>query len=148
MRQALLPLLLLSVTISAAQNPTPVQSSEPSTSAPTARTQFHIRYVNGSNVYIDGGRSAGLAEGTELVLKQDFTKPSNDKANIPIEPGVIAKLKVISVATTSAICEVVASSRELAAEELVSLPEHELQKLIEKDTIGNTRQYPMVVSFS
>ena len=148
MRQALLPLLLLSVTISAAQDPTPVQSSETSTSAPTARTQFHIRYVNGSNVYIDGGRSAGLAEGTELVLKQDFTKPSNDKANIPIEPGVIAKLKVISVATTSAICEVVASSRELAAEELVSLPEHELQKLIEKDTIGNTRQYPMVVSFS
>src|ERR1035437_1023430 len=81
MRQALLPLLLLSVTISAAQNPTPVQSSETSTSAPTARTQFHIRYVNGSNVYIDGGRSAGLAEGTELVLKQDFTKPSNDKAH-------------------------------------------------------------------
>jgi len=37
------------------------------------RNQFHVRYVNGANVYIDGGRNDGLEEGTKLVLKQDPT---------------------------------------------------------------------------
>jgi hypothetical protein len=112
------------------------------------RTDFHIRYVNGNNVYIDGGRSSGLAEGTELVLKQDPTKPPDDPANAALEPGVIAKLKVISVASTSAVCEVVASKRDLSENDLVSLPDTEVKKIVEKDTLGNTRHYPMVISFS
>ena len=63
-----------------AQEPAPVTSSEsPATTA--ARADFQIRYVNGTNVYIDGGRDAGLAEGTKLVLKQDPTKPASDPAN-------------------------------------------------------------------
>jgi hypothetical protein len=104
--------------------------------------------VNGTNVYIDGGRSAGLAEGTKLVLKQDPTKPENDERNAAIEPGVIAKLTVVSVASTSAVCELVVSKRELAVDDVVSLPDAEVEKLVEKNTVGNTRRYPMVVTFS
>jgi hypothetical protein len=104
--------------------------------------------VNGTNVYIDGGRSAGLAEGTKLVLKQDPTKPENDDRNAAIEPGVIAKLTVVSVASTSAVCELVVSKRELAVDDVVSLPDAEVEKLVEKNTVGNTRRYPMVVTFS
>ena len=104
--------------------------------------------MNGTNVYIDGGRSAGLAEGTKLVLKQDPTKPENDERNAAIEPGVIAKLTVVSVASTSAVCELVVSKRELAVDDVVSLPDAEVEKLVEKNTVGNTRRYPMVVTFS
>ena len=104
--------------------------------------------MNGTNVYIDGGRSAGLAEGTKLVLKQDPTKPENDDRNAAIEPGVIAKLTVVSVASTSAVCELVVSKRELAVDDVVSLPDAEVEKLVEKNTVGNTRRYPMVVTFS
>jgi len=99
-------------------------------------------------VYIDGGRSAGLAEGTKLVLKQDPTKPANDQANTGLEPGVIAKLTVVSVASTSAVCEVVATARDLAVDDVLSLPDAEVEKLVEKNTLGNTRKYPMVVTFS
>jgi hypothetical protein len=111
------------------------------------RSAFHVRYVNGPNVYVDGGRNAGLAEGTKLLLKQDPTK-GNEPANAAIEPGVIAKLTVISVASTSAVCEVITSSRELVSGDVVSLPDGEVEKIVEKNTLGNTRQFPMVISFS
>src|ERR1035437_2171920 len=78
------------------------------------RNQFHVRYVNGANVYIDGGRNDGLVDGTKLVTKQDPTKPVKDGENVPVEPGVIARLTVVSIASSSAVCEVAASSRILA----------------------------------
>ena len=89
-----------------------------------------------------------MAEGTKLVLKQDPTKPENDERNAAIEPGVIAKLTVVSVASTSAVCELVVSKRELAVDDVVSLSDAEVEKLVEKNTVGNTRRYPMVVTFS
>jgi hypothetical protein len=148
MRVGLLALVVLVVGVCPAQEPVSVPvTSAPSTATPL-RTEFHIRYVNGSNVYIDGGRSSGLSEGTVLILKQDPSKPSDDKLNKAIEPGVVARLKIISVATTSAVCEILSASRELATGDSVSLPKEEVQKIIDKDTIGNTRQYPIVVSFS
>ena len=110
--------------------------------------EFHVRYINGTNVYIDAGRDAGLAEGTKLVLKQDPSKPATDTANTAIEPGIVAKLTVVAVASTSAVCEVQASARDLVAGDVVSLPDAEVEKIVEKNTLGNTRQYPMVISFT
>lgn len=118
----------------------------PQSSAATMRTEFHVRYVNGIDVYIDGGREAGLAEGTKLVLKQD---PTRDAAgNASVEPGIIAKLTVWSIASTSAVCEVETSTRDLTPEDIVSLPDAEVANLVEKNALGNTRHYPMVISFS
>ena len=151
MRLTLLPLILLVPMVSAAQQPAPDSAAptaiEPVVPAPV-RTAFHVRYVSGLNVYIDGGRNAGLAEGTKLVLKQDPTRPAKDGEEAALEPGVIAKLTVVSVASTSAVCEVVATKREIAAGDVVSLPDSEVEKLVEKNTLGNTRKYPMVVTFS
>jgi len=127
---------------------TQAPAPENTTSAQPTRSEFHIRYINASNVYIDGGRNAGLAEGTHLVLKQDTGKSAQDKSNAALEPGVIAKLTVVSVATTSAVCELNATTRELAVGDVLSLPDFEVEKMVEKNTLGNTRKYPMVVSFS
>jgi hypothetical protein len=124
-----------------AQQAIPVQSAP----APM-RTEFHVQYVNGKDAYIDGGRDAGLSEGTALVIKQDPTKSS--AGNTAIEPGIIAKLTVIAVASASAVCEVQSSSRSVAPGDLLSLPDSEVSKRVEKDALGNTRQYPMVVSFT
>ena len=99
-------------------------------------------------MYIDGGRNAGLAEGTKLVLKQDPSKAEADNTNSALEPGVVAKLNVVAVASTSAVCEVVASTRDLVAGDTVSLPDAEVEKIVAKNTLGNTRQYPMVISFN
>ena len=142
-----LPFLVLAASCCAAQQP--VQTADAAVQSPAVPvpSAFHVRYVNGPNVYVDGGRSAGLAEGTKLLLKQDPTK-GNEPANAAIEPGVIAKLTVISVASTSAVCEVITSSRELVSGDVVSLPDGEVEKIVEKNTLGNTRQFPMVISFS
>ena len=154
MNKFLLPIALLASTVSFSQKPgqvpAQVQAPNPAPQSETApvRTQFHVRYISGSNVYIDGGRNAGLAEGTTLILKQDPTKPAGDPSNAALQPGIVAKLKVVSVASTSAVCEVEAKARDIVDGDSVWLAEDEVAKLVQRDTLGNTRKYPMVVSFT
>jgi hypothetical protein len=140
-------LFVLAAPVCVAQEDPSSPAAPPSAAAP-ARTDFHVRYVSGSNVYIDGGTSSGLVEGTELILKQNTSLSDKEAANTKLEPGVVAKLKVISVASTSAVCEVIASKRDLAENDIVSLPDEEVKKLVDKDALGNSRHYPMVLSFS
>lgn len=122
------------------------QQPQPPESAPAQmRTEFQVQYVNGNNAYIDGGRDAGLQEGTALVLKQNPTKDS--AGNRPIEPGIIAKLKVVAIASASAVCEVELSGRNVIPGDVLSLPDAEVSKLVEKNALGNTRQFPAVISF-
>ena len=145
------PYLLLLVLMAPACRAQEVDPTAPPTPAPTeaiARTDFQIHYISGSNVYIDGGTTSGLREGTELILKQSTRLSDQDPANAAIEPGVIARLKVVSVASTSAVCEIVETKRDLTEKDVLSLPQTEIQKRVDKDTVGSTRHYPMVVSFS
>src|ERR1039458_6961530 len=140
------PVLLLAVVVSAvcaAQ-----QNASDAAAAAPVRTEFRVRYINGSNVYVDGGRDAGLAEGTKLVLKQDPAKPAKDGEDSAFAPGIVARLTVVAIASTSAVCEVVSTTRDLHVGDVVSLPDSEVEKLVEKHTLGNTRLYPMVVSFT
>ena len=124
-------------------------AAEPNRSSPSAvRSTFEVRYISGTNVYIDGGRDAGLTEGMTLVLKQDPTKPATDPSNAAIEPGVIARLKVVALASTSAVCEIDKAARDLAPGDVVALPDDEVEQMVEKSALGNTRQYPMIISFS
>jgi hypothetical protein len=147
MHQISLPLIFLVVTLWGVR-PGRAQTASSQSEAAPIRRDFHIRYINGSNVYIDAGRDAGLAEGAKLVLKQDATKPAVSETTAAIEPGVVARLTVVAVASTSAVCEVNATSRDLAPGDVVSLPDNEVEKLIEKHDLGSTRQYPIVISFS
>lgn len=148
----LIPAVVLAPLLAAQQQDSATTAGNGATSpaniAATVRTDFHVRYINGANVYIDAGRDAGLTEGTALVLKQDTSKAADDAKNTALEPGVIAKLQVVAVASTSAVCEVKSSARDLAVGDTLSLPDAEVEKIVEKNTLGNTRKYPMVISFS
>jgi hypothetical protein len=115
------------------------------TAAAPIRARFQIRYVNGNNVYIDGGRDAGLEEGTKLVLKQAPANP--DDKDAAVQPGVVARLTVLSVASMSAVCQVNESTRDLQVGDVLSLPDKEVEQMVARNTMGNTREYPMVVSF-
>lgn len=116
--------------------------------AQSVQTDYHIRYVNGQNVYIDGGRSAGLSEDEPLVVKEDPTKAADDPSNAAVETGIVARLKVVSLASASAVCEVIDSKRDLTESDVVSVPDAEVKKMVDRDALGSTRQYPMVVSFT
>src|ERR1700686_4246494 len=111
MRSLLISLLLAVPLACAAQQPG-AEAAAPSQAAPM-QTEFHVRYVSGPNVYIDAGRDAGLAEGTRIVLKQSPSKASTAGSDAPVEPGIGARLTVVSIATTSAVCQVDSSSRDL-----------------------------------
>ena len=145
MRPLMFCLLLLAPLASAAQQSGADAAASPSETAPV-RTEFHVKYVSGTNVYIDAGRDAGLAEGTKIVLKQAPAKADDNDA--PVQPGVVAKLTVISVASTSAVCQVDETTRDLAVGDVLSLPETEVEQMVAKNAISNTRVYPMVVSFN
>ena len=147
MRSRLLFFFVLFAPLCSAQQAEPAPGPVQTAAAPV-RSDFHIRYVSGKSVYIDAGRDAGLVEGTKLVLKQDPSKPDADTTNTAIEPGIVARLTVVAVASTSAVCEVNASTRDLAAGDVVSLPDTEVEKIVAKNTLGNTRKYPMVISFT
>ncbi len=148
MQRYVIPIVFLAATVSFSQEAAQVQTPAPQSETAPVRTEFHVRYISGSNVYIDAGRNVGLAEGSKLILKQDPKKPAEDPSNAALEPGIVAKLKVVSVASTSAVCEVEAKARELAEGDSVWLAEDEVAKLVQRDTLGNTRKYPMVVSFT
>jgi hypothetical protein len=146
MRPVWFSLLLVATLSSPAQQPG-ADAAAPSQAAPM-RTEFQVRYVNGTDVYIDAGRDAGLAPGTKVVLKQSPGKVGDGSADAPVEPGVVATLTVVSVATTSAVCEVNKSTRTLAVGDVLSLPDAEVQNMVAKNTMGNSRKYPMIVSFT
>ncbi len=149
MRYSLLLLLLvLAVPVCRAQEVDPSAPAAPPPAAAPTRSDFQVKYVNGTDVYIDGGTSSGLAEGTELVLKQKTSLTDQQAAGTMIEPGIVARLKVISVASTSAVCEVVATKRELAEGDVLSLPDTEIKKIVDRDAVGNSRHYPMTISFT
>lgn len=132
---------------SAEQPTAPAQEPTHSQTA-SMQTEFHIRYIDGNDVYVTGGRDEGMAEGTQLIVKQDPMKPADDPTNTAIEPGIVAKLKVVSVASTSAVCEIEGKGRDLVVGDTVFFPDSEVEKIVEKNTLGNTRKYPMVISFS
>jgi hypothetical protein len=139
--------LLLASPLTMASLQQPGTDAAPSRATPI-RTEFNVRYVNGNNVYIDAGRNAGLADGTEVVLKQSPSGTSSGGVDVALEPGIVARLRVVSLASTSAVCQVESSTRELVVGDVVTLPEKEVEKLVQKDALGNTRTYPMIVSFN
>jgi hypothetical protein len=145
MRLLMFSLLITAALGNAAEQPKADSNGAPSAAAPM-RTEFHVKYVNGNNVYVDAGRDAGLAEGTRMVLKQAPAKAGDNDA--PVQPGVVARLTVVSIASSSAVCQVDETTRDLVPGDVLSLPETEVEQMIARNAIGNTRVYPMVVSFS
>jgi hypothetical protein len=155
MRHFIAPItLLLFATITIAQHQASDTGSAassdlmPASAAAPVRAEFHVRYISGTSVYIDAGRDAGLVEGTALILKQDTSKTVADEQNVAVEPGVVAKLQVVAVASNSAVCEIKSAARDLVPGDTLSLPDAEVEKIVVKNTLGNTRKYPMVISFT
>jgi hypothetical protein len=63
-------------------------------------------------------------------------------------PAVVAELKVVAVAETSAVCDVLSSARPLTAEDVATLPREEVENLVTRHALSNTRHYPAMVSFT
>ncbi len=75
------------------------------------KVAFRVKYIAEGVVYLDGGSAAGLKEGQKLIIERAVAKPAADAPiSLPPPSGLVATLKVISVAASSAVCEIVTST--------------------------------------
>jgi hypothetical protein len=115
---------------------------------PTLKTVFRVKYVADGVAYLDGGRSAGLAEGMKLEIKDTTHAVTQGTAVDPADPRVVAELEVSGLAETSSVTDIHAPTRPVKVGDLAYLSNADAQALIAQRTVSPTRQYPIVVAFS
>lgn len=109
---------------------------------------FHVKYISDTSVYVDAGRNAGLQEGMKLTV---IDPPPDNSA----EDGVrfrgyphVAELNVISVADSSAVCDVISSPGELKAGDFAFLSPNSVEDRHLAETARDSENYPIVVAFT
>ena len=132
----------------AAESPNP-QLPRPNTDI---QVSFRIKYVAGGVAYLEGGRSAGLAEGVQLSVND--TDPitghlighSADSADGDQKP--VAALYIFAVAESSAAAEIRDPTRALKPGDWAFLSAQDIAAIVIQRTLSPTRKYPVVISFS
>lgn len=122
------------------------------------RTAFQVKHVQDETAYLDGGRSSGLAEGMTLTIKgNDASNEVKDKGDKDTkvdegasgtDPGSAAELVVIGVAETSAVAEIRLPKRDIIPGDIAFLSSQDTQALVDQHTLGATRKYPAVITFT
>ncbi len=109
---------------------------------------FHVKYVADDAVYLDAGRNADLQEGMKLSVIQ----PPPDGV---LSDGVrfrgyahVAELNVISVADSSAVCDVISSSGELKVGQFAFLAPASVEDRHLAESAREAENYPIVVAFT
>lgn len=111
-------------------------------------TVFHVKYIADHSVYIDGGRNADLREGMKLsVIAPPPDNAATDGVRFRGYPHV-AELNVISVADSSAVCDVIASGGELKVGDFAYLAPASVEDRHLAETARDAENYPVVVAFT
>jgi hypothetical protein len=97
------------------------------------RMSFKVKYVAEGAAYLSGGRSAGLAEGMKLEVRE--SDPASRKTS-PQGP-VVAELQIVSVAETSAVTEVHSATRPLKPGDWAYLSTEDYTKLERNRSLRN-----------
>ena len=105
------------------------------------RTEFRIKYVADGAVYLDGGQNDGLVKGMKLKI----SRPNPGR-----EGGVaeVAELSVDSVASTSAVCEIVSSAQPIQVGDVAELEQQAAQTIQKQQAAASASSYAQVVTFS
>ena len=74
------------------------------------RQGFKIKGIAADSVYLDGGTNSGLQKGMQLIVRDSLPSSTNTD---PTQGAFVAELRIIAVATTSAVAEVREAKREL-----------------------------------
>jgi hypothetical protein len=109
------------------------------------RVSFKVKYVAQDAVYIDGGKNAGLAEGMMLAIKRANVAPGTPDAPANSE---IAELAVVSVSSSSAVCEVRQKTLDIQRGDIALLSQADQDKMVQMRTLSPDRKYPQVIAFS
>ena len=121
----------------------------------TANSTFPIKYIAQDAVYIEGGRAAGLKEGEILAVHRVATAApdASGSSAAPISPSdTIAALKILSVAESSAVCEVQSSTVPIQIGDVATLTAQEAMQVVQEKqqqrVSGAVREYPQLITFT
>ena len=133
-----------------AQTPAATEPTQESGSAPKAEKPavFHVKYISDTTLYIDAGHNAGLQEGMKLSV----VEPPPDGF---VSEGIryrayphVAELNVVSVADTSAVCDVISTSGELKIGQIAFLTPGSFEDRHLAETAQEAEDYPILVGFT
>lgn len=120
----------------------PVKAQEEKTAV------FTVKYISSDSVYINAGRNAGIQDGMLIsVVNAQLAPGQTDGARFRGEPHV-AELKVLSVADSSAVCEIVSTAGELQVGQVAFLTPESLQNRRDIQSAAEADDYPIVVGFT
>jgi hypothetical protein len=109
---------------------------------------FRVKYLADSSVYIDAGRNADLHEGMKLsVIEPPPDNAVNDGVRYRGYPHV-AELNVVSVADTSAVCDVISSKGELQIGQLAFLTPDSSEDRHLAENAKEAENYPISIAFT
>ena len=109
---------------------------------------FQVKYVADSAVYVDAGRNADLQEGMKLsVIQPPPDGVFSDGVRFRGYPHV-AELNVVSVADSSAVCDVISSSGELKVGQFAFLSPASVEDRHLAESAREAENYPIVVAFT
>ncbi len=108
---------------------------------------FHIKYVAEGVVYLDAGRNAGLAEHQVLKVAPPAAGSGASRGE-QLAAEEVATIEVISLADSSAVCEVRASTRALRVGDVAVLPAGVERPAPQPASAGASRPYLQVISFT
>jgi hypothetical protein len=112
------------------------------------KTAFQVKYVAMDTVYLSSGRAAGLTKGMKLTIKRIENVSTQATSGEGTGGEIIADLEVITVAETSAVCSVSNPKSPIQAGDFAYLPPADAEMLAMKQSMGGTRKYPVVVTFT
>jgi len=109
---------------------------------------FKVKYVSEGTLYIDAGRNADIQEGMKLsVINPPPDGLVTDGVRFRGYPH-IAELNVVSVADTSAVCDVISSNGELQVGQVAFLTPGSVEDRHLAESAKEAEDYPVVVGFT
>lgn len=113
-----------------------------------------VKYVSEDTVYLRGGYAVGLAIGQKLDVKRNPDIVTQNPAVISGDtelssiPTVIATIEVVSVADSSAVCEIITSDSDIQPGDIAFLTDEDLKRLMSDRASEESGKYPQVVTFT
>ena len=112
------------------------------------RTAYKVKYVAEGAAYLDAGRSSGLSEGMKLEVLETAPGTTQNTDGSASGIKVVAELKVVSVAETSAVTDISEPTRDVKPGDLAYLSSEDTQSLVAQRSLSPTRKFPAVISFT
>ena len=96
----------------------------------SAANGFKVKHVSGDTVFIDAGRNSGLATGMTLTIRRATVLSAQSGAGEVKARIVVAKIAVISVSNTSAMCLVRAKNDEIRLGDIATLVQESRPRIV------------------